>query len=67
MFNSRIHSFTNLRGFKASTMPIANQRFAGICRIDWAVKGHFDGKQTDFSTITDKNMNSPMHPRLDNC
>jgi hypothetical protein len=67
MFNSIIHSFTHLRGFNASpTMPKA-ARFGGICRIDWSMKGSIGCKQVNFSTISGKNINSPMHPQLDNC
>ena len=67
MFNSNIHSFTNLLGFNASTMPKATSCFAGICRTDWNVKGHKNLEQVNFSVNFYKNTDSPMHPRLDNC
>lgn len=71
MFNSSIHSFINLLGFKASTMPKATNCFAGICRIDWNAKGYKNSEQVSFSVSFsvnfDKNTDSPMYPRLDNC
>ena len=67
MFNSSIHSFTNLQGFKASTMPKAAKCFAGICRANWNAKGYADSAQVSFKANFDKNTDSPMHPRLDNC
>ena len=67
MFNSSIHSFTNLLGFNASTMPKATYRFAGICRIDWNAKGCASSEQVSFKVNFNKNTDSPMHPRLDNC
>jgi hypothetical protein len=67
MFNSSIHSFTNLQGLQASMMPKATSCFAGICRIDWNAKGYKHSEQVSFSVNFDKNTDSPMHPRLDNC
>jgi hypothetical protein len=47
-------------------MPKAT-RFAGICRTDWGTIGGIQNGNKHFSVILDKNINSPMHPLLDNC
>jgi hypothetical protein len=67
MFSSNFHSLTHLRGYNAPmTMPKATC-FAGICRTDWNEYANTGRKQVSFSTISDKNIDSPKHPQLDNC
>ena len=67
MFNSAIYSLTNLRGFRASTMPQAKHRFGGICRMDWGKNTHTGVETMNFSVISDKNIDSPKLPQPDNC
>jgi hypothetical protein len=67
MLRSTFHSFTNLRGFKASTTMPKATRFAGICRMDWSTIGGIQNSNQHFTAIFDKNIDSPMHPLLDNC
>ncbi len=67
MFSSNFHSFTNLRGYNTSTTMPKATRFAGICRTDWSTIGGIQSRNKHFSVILDKNIDSPMHPLLDNC
>ena len=67
MLRSTVHSFTNLRGSNTSTTMPKAMRFAGICRIDLRGNGGIQSGNKHFSPILDKNIDSPMHPLLDNC
>ena len=67
MFNFNIYSLTILRGFRASTMPQAKHRFAGICRMDWGKNTIMGVETMNFSIISDKNIDSPKLPQPDNC
>lgn len=67
MFNSKSYSLTNLRGFKASTMPQASYRFAGICRIGWTKNVSTGMEHVSFNMNLDKNLDNPKHLQPDNC
>ncbi len=67
MFSSNFHSFTNQRGYKASTTMPKAMCFAGICRIDWSKKGNNQNAFKHFNLISDNNSYSLKHPLPDNC
>ena len=67
MFSSNFHSFTNLRGYNAPTTLPKASCFAGISRMNWGMIGNTGNGNKHFSMISDKNIDSPKHPQLDNC